>query len=297
MILYILPFFAFLFFAILGMLSSGIDRKIVGRIQWRVGPPWWQSFADFFKLIQKETLLPQGSQRILFFLAPFLGLVGLIAVASIFTGLFFGIPGDMITVIYSLLLPSLALLLGGASSANVLATIGVAREMKLLIGYELPFIISLLVPVMKCGSFYLDDLVQWQESSGAFALSLSGFIAFFTALISLIAKLGYTPFDIAEAETELAGGIIIEYSGRLLAIFKLMKWLLLSVGIFLLVLLFFNPGKNALLILLKYLGVLFLISLIRSTNPRLRIDQAITLFWGRLLLISLFAATLAFMGI
>ncbi|MFA5646037.1 MAG: complex I subunit 1 family protein [Candidatus Ratteibacteria bacterium] len=297
MILYILPLLGFLFFAILGMLSSSIDRKIVGRIQWRVGPPWWQSFADFFKLIQKETLLPEGSQKVLFLLAPFLGLVGLIAVASIITGLFFGIPGDMITVIYCLLLPSLSLLLGGASSANVLATIGVAREMKLLIGYELPFIISLLVPVIKSGSFYLDDLLQWQQSSGAFALSLSGFIAFFTALISLIAKLGYTPFDIAEAETELAGGIIIEYSGRLLAVFKLMKWLLLSVGIFLLVLLFFNAEKNALFIILKYLGVLFLISLIRSTNPRLRIDQALTFFWRWLLLISIFAATLAFIGI
>jgi hypothetical protein len=157
------------------------------------------------------------------------------------------------------------------------------------------FNLSLVKKVQTIPSIYYIPPKIWAHGYGR----IHTIKRFFNAVvpISLIAKLGYTPFDIAEAETELAGGIIIEYSGRLLAIFKLMKWLLLSVGIFLLVLLFFNPGKNALLILLKYLGVLFLISLIRSTNPRLRIDQAITLFWGRLLLISLFAATLAFMGI
>jgi len=292
-----IPAAAFVFFACLGMLSAAADRKLAARIQWRVGPPWWQSFADFAKLLAKETILPAGSQKFLFLAAPVFGLAGLTAVASMLAGIPFGVSGDVFTAVYCLVLPSLALVLGGASSGNILAAVGVGREMKLFLGYELPFIVALMVPVIRTGSIRLAEIVAWQQVHGATALSLSGAAALCVAVLALTGKLGAAPFDVSEAETELAAGIMIEYSGGLLALFKLMKWMLLSVGIALLAALFLNPAGNLFLAVVKYAAVLCAVTLIRSTNPRLRIDQALTFFWGWLFLAAAATAVLAFTGV
>lgn len=300
-----LVFPGFLFTAAAGMMTSWLDRKVTARIQWRVGPPWYQSFSDVVKLLGKETLIPRGCSRFTFFISPIIGFAGVILVSSILGRINLypqrSFIGDLIVLIYLLIFPALALIMGGSASRNTLASIGVSREMKLILAYELPFILAIIVPVIKGGvTINLGEIVEYQRLHGAFLWNPSCWFAFAAALLCVQAKLGIVPFDIAEAETEINGGPLIEYSGPLLGIFKLTKMMMMVVlPVFLLTLFaggvsFHGWGLAASLI--KYLLILVVIIVIKNTNPRLRIDQALRLFWGPMTIIAAAGVVLALMG-
>ncbi|MFC1667569.1 respiratory chain complex I subunit 1 family protein, partial [Candidatus Omnitrophota bacterium] len=229
-----LIFPGFLFTAVIGLVASWIDRKVTARVQWRVGPPWYQSLIDLVKLSIKEITIPRSSSsKLLFVIAPLIGLAASI-LASTFIWLAnlnlgsAGFRGDIIVIVYLLTLPAIALILGASASGNPLASVGLSREIKLMLAYELPFIIILTVPIIKSGGLLrLTDLIMFQSSSGAFVSSISGILAILVAIFCMQAKLGLVPFDMAEAETEIMGGVYIEYSGILLAIFKLTKFMMM----------------------------------------------------------------------
>lgn len=296
----------FLFSFICGMLVSWLDRKVTARLQGRVGPPWYQNFLDFAKLLAKETIIPKGGAKISFLLFPLIGLIGATIVSTIILKASFpshpSFLGDIIVVLYFLILPPLALILGGASSANPFASIGVAREMKLLLGYELPFILAVLTPFITIESLRIGEIVAHQARNGMmFTNHLSSSIAFFVALLCIQAKLGYPPFEVVEAETEIMGGPLIEYSGPPLAIFKVNKAMLLFILPAFLVTLYLGgfsfKGLNIIWSFLKYLLIVFFIIMIKNINPRLRIDQALNLLWKRIFLFSLMAMVLALLGL
>ena len=115
------------------------------------------------------------------------------------------------------------------------------------------------------------------------------------------AKLALVPFDIPEAETEITSGPLIEYSGSGLALYRLMKNMLLFTLPFFLIILFMGgwrlDGIHFIWGALKYVGVVALVTVIRNTNPRVRIDQAVRFFWGPITLTAIFAVLLAFMGL
>ncbi|MDD5528811.1 MAG: NADH-quinone oxidoreductase subunit H [bacterium] len=300
----IFPGFAFIF--ILSLIVSWIDRKVTARIHYRVGPPWYQGFADFLKLLGKETLIPAEGNKMVFLVSPIIGVVGAALVSFILMETNFNpgvtFVGDLIVILYLLVLPPLAIILGGSASANPLAAIGVSREIKLLIAYELPFIIAALIPVVKVDSIQLGSIINYQVQNGTiFTHSISGFLAFFVALLCMTAKLGYAPFDVAEAETELAGGAIIEYGGPPLAFTILSKQVLLFTAPIFLSTLFLGglqfKGLNILWAILKYVLVLVAFILIKNTNPRLRIDQIVKFFWGKVFIIALLAFVLAILGL
>ncbi|HOJ40334.1 MAG TPA: NADH-quinone oxidoreductase subunit H [bacterium] len=283
------------FFSLLGMLSGWVDRKITARIQWRVGPPWWQNFADLTKLTAKEVVVPVTAGPF-FFLAPVMGVAAVAVTGAVVLSALSGTGGetDVIVIIYLLVIPSLALILAGSSSGNPLASVGIARELKLVLGYELPFILALLVPVVKTGTTRLSTIFHLLQ--GPAVLSFSTIVALLVALFALLGKLGWVPFDVSEAETEIASGLLIEYSGWLLALFKLMKWMLLATGITFLVFYFLGGLAGPLTAVVKYIVLLVVMVLIKNTNPRLRIDQAMKFFWGWLTAFSLTAILLAFLG-
>lgn len=305
-IFYFLIFPGFLFTAVAGLLASWIDRKVTARVQWRVGPPWWQNFADFIKLLGKETIVPQGSSRATFLLAPIFGLAAVTIISTLLWLTMINpastFIGDLIVVLYLLTIPAIAVIIGGFASRNPLASLGASREMKLILSYELPFILVCLVPVIQAGgTIRLGEILNYQINNGMVLGSLSGPLAFIVAILCMQAKLTLVPFDIPEAEQEIMAGPYIEYSGPTLAVFKLTRQMMLFVVPMFLVVLFLGgiifSGWHILWGILKYVILLVIIVLIRNTNPRVRIDQAVKFFWGPMTLLAILAVLLALLGV
>ncbi len=301
----LLIFPGLLFTGFAGGLLSWFDRKLSARLQWRRGPVWFQPFADLAKLMGKETILPAEGSRPLFLFAPVAGLAAvLVASWIIWLSLLrpeMGFVGDLIAVFYLLSVPALALIVGGSASANPLASLGAGREIKLLLAYELPLLLSLLVPVVQAGSLRLGGILAHQSAAGSIAGSWSGLLALAAAVLCQQAKLGLPPFDIAEAETEISSGPLIEYSGPPLALFKFTKMLMLPVMPLFLVTVFWNGIGSSLgghlAAVAKVLALVTAAVLIKNTNPRLRIDQAVKFFWGPVTILAASALLLALFGL
>jgi len=286
---WILIFPGFLFTVALGLSASWIVRKVSALVQWRVGPPFYQPFVDVVKLIGKEILIPAEGQQIVFMAAPLVSLAGVLLLSTMLWRITIdptmAFVGDIIVAIYLMVLPSLALILGSSASASPHASIGTSREMKLVMGYELPLILALIVVIIKTAT-----LVEpgQQLSLAAIAeqtpvLSISGLLAFLVALLCVQAKLGFVPFDIAEAETEVASGVLIEYSGALLAVWKITQaMMLVALPLFLVMVFLGGFGTTGIELVWgigKFVLILVLLILIKNTNPRVRIDQAMKFFW------------------
>jgi NADH-quinone oxidoreductase subunit H len=296
----------FLFSGVMGLIVGWVDRKVTARLQWRVGPPWYQNFIDIMKLaLYKETLIPHGVPKAVFLGMPAIGLAAATLVSTMLLVVNLapqrGFIGDVIVVVYLLLIPPVALMLGAFASANSLASLGASREMKLMLSYELPFILALAVPIMKTGyAIKLGAIIANQYSMGSVITSASGAISFLVMLLCIQAKLGFIPFDMPEAETEIMAGTYIEYSGKPLAIFKLTKAILTFAIPVLMITLYFGGIKlnagGAIKTALEYVGILVLMIVIKNTNPRVRIDQAMRFFWGAATVLAAISVVLAYMG-
>jgi formate hydrogenlyase subunit 4 len=207
--------------AIVGLAYLGIDRVLVARMQARVGPPLAQPFRDISKLMMKESIIPNGSLRWLFQFAPIMCVMGSAALLLYIP--LFGQPalfegsGDAILIIYLLTIPSLALVAGGFASSSPYASVGAQREMVVMIGYEFPLSVTIvtlawrILQATDANAFALSTMAQYPIWDLVGPL---GFVGAILLLVSLIAvtpgELGRIPFDIAEAETELAGGMLVE---------------------------------------------------------------------------------------
>jgi len=307
-VIYVVYFVAygFLLTATIGLVASWIDRKVTARVQYRVGPPMLQPLIDIIKLLGKETLVPANASKTTFLITPLIGISSVMLVSTLLwlndMGSGHSFIGDLIVVVYLLTIPSISIIMGGFASRNPLASLGASREMKLILSYELPFILAIAVPIIKSGfSIKLGEILQFQAQNGVIAGSWSGVLALIVCIMCIQAKLGLVPFDMAEAETEIASGALIEYSGSGLAIYKLMKNMLLFVLPFFLIILFMGglrfDGIHLLYGILKYVGLVAIITVIRNTNPRVRIDQAVKFFWGPMTAIAIIAVILAFRGL
>lgn len=296
-----LIFPGFLFSAVIGLLAVWVDRKVSARLQWRVGPPWHQCFTDIIKLTGKETIYPRDT-KLTFLLAPYLGLLGL-AVAVTILGMAIlapaeGFAGDLLVFIYLLTIPAIALIIGASSSRNPLASVGASREIKLVLGYELPFLLAVITVIVKSGGMIrLGEIISHQSTTGSLFFSLSGAIAFVVMIACAQAKLGLAPFDIAEAEQEIMAGTLIEYSGLPLAVFKLTKAVMLYTMPVFLAALFLGKDLSPVFMALKFTLILVIFILIKNTNPRLRIDQAMRFFWGPVTVLALAGMLLALRGL
>jgi len=291
--------------AALGLAASWIDRKVTARLQYRVGPPLLQPLTDLVKLMGKETTVPSTATRPVFFAAPLTGLSAVMVASAVVwaanANAQSGFVGDWIVLIYLLVMPSLAMIAAGFASGNPVASLGASREMKLVLSYELPFVLALLVPViLSGGSIRLGALVEFQRESGAVAGNLSGLLALLVVILVTQAKLALVPFDIPEAETELAEGPLIEYSGPLLGTFRLMRNMMLFLLPFVAVTLYWGgaslSGWGFLWAFLKVVALVAVTTVIRNTNPRVRIDQAMRFFWGPVTVLAAASVVLALVG-
>jgi formate hydrogenlyase subunit 4 len=285
---------------VFSMLYRGIDRKLVAHMQGRVGPPIVQPFRDVQKLMMKESIIPDGAVSWLFKAAPFICLITS-ALLLLYIPLF-GLPallggfGDALLVVYLLILPSLALAVGGFASSSPYATVGAQREMVTLMSLEFPLAIAIVSLGWRIGRVTTADPFMFSTIAEHPIWSLVGplgivgaLILVFTLMVVTSGKGAKVPFDAAEAETEIAGGILVEYSGRNLCLFYIAD-IIKAFAMASLVVALFIPYNlsplieigtpvlagivDGLFFLVKVLAVMFIgISLIRTAMARFKISQ------------------------
>ena len=284
------------------------ERRLLGRFQNRVGPNRWgpfglfQPLADLLKLLTKEDLMPDGADRVVFPLVPILMVAPLLlmtavipfaqntALASLHVGVLYFLAVSSVT--------SVAIFMAGWSSNNRYAMFGAARAVAVLISYEVPVVLSLLGVVMVAVSMSLGSIVEAQ----ALPFILVQPLAFLVFLAGMSAELNRSPFDVAEAESEIIAGYHTEYSGVKFALIQAAEYGGVGVVAAVAATLFLGGWSGP---LSEYLGwlwfllktgiVVFLFIWFRATYPRLRIDQIMAFSWKFLLplsIINLFTVTL-----
>jgi NADH-ubiquinone oxidoreductase chain 1 len=279
-----------------------LERKVLGSMQRRVGPDTVgvygiaQPFADALKLLVKEMVLPQQSQRVIFILAPAVTLIcALLALGVIPFG-----PGLMIADLelgwlFALAVSSVAvygILFAGWSSNSTYSLIGGLRSCAVLVSYELALSGAALGAVFLVGSFSLTNITEYQESIWL-AIPLIPLLLIF--LITCLSELSRTPFDLQEAESELVAGFFTEYSAFIFVAFFLSEYCSMVVLSTLTAILFFG-GSNSIFGIdwltlsgssislgLKTCFLLFCIIWVRATLPRMRYDQLQVFCWTVLL--------------
>jgi len=279
-----------------------VERKVVARLQDRLGPnrvgPYGllQTLADALKLLTKEDIVPAGAEPISFNLAPVLVLFPTIMVLGVIPFSRGIIGADLnIGVLYIVALGSIgvmAILMAGWSSNNKYALLGGFRVVAQLLSYEIPMVLAMLSAVLLAGTMSMEGLA---EAQGGGFLSIPYWhiffvpLAFFIYLISALAELERTPFDLLEAESEIVAGYFIEYSGMKFAWFYLANYINTILLSAIATTLFLGGWQGPfvdrfpVLGLFYFLGKAFLMTLIifwiRGTYPRLRIDQLMGFAW------------------
>lgn len=288
--------FGFLSVVVLAMIWY--ERKLLARIQMRIGPmrvgPFGilQTIADAIKLVTKEDIIPSETDKTLYWLAPIVVFVPSFVVWTVipFTpslviqemelGLLFVLACSTLSIV--------GLIMAGWSSANKYSVLGALRSTAQLVSYEIPIIVTALTIAMLADSLNLIEIVQVQSSVAYILFQPLGLALFF---IAALAELGRTPFDIYHAESELVGGPFVEYSGAHWSIFYLAEYFNTFLFATLVSLLFLGgwlgpwlPGIVWLFI--KIFIVISIIFWIRGTYPRLRIDQLMEVGWKGLVPLS-----------
>ena len=267
----------------LSPLFEGVIRKLKARIHSRVGPPVVQPYFDLLKLLGKEDL--QVSNSYLLRLAPILALSSLLLAALLIPiGAVrppLGSTGDALLLVYVISLAAVATMLTAMVSESPYSMVGMTREMMMMLTVEPILAVSLIVAAVNARSFMLADMVAWHSLHGP---SLSMILAAAALFLAMQAQVGKLPFDIAEAEQEIVGGMYVEQSGPKFALFKwaLMAKMVLFSAILVEVFLpwpkTLNLPLDVLITLVKMLVVIVLIGIIDSVNPRVKINQALSYF-------------------
>ena len=311
---YILIYPGFLFCFVVGMLLSGIDRKLVARMQKRVGPPICQPFYDFFKLLGKETIIPAAANRTVYLLAPLLGLAALVTIQvliPVFRFTAFSGVADVIVILYLLLIPALATIMGAAASGSPYAGVGLSREMVTILACELPLLMVLLAVAKTVGNamgtglcFSLSEIAAYQSAHGSLLLRPSMIPAALAFLLVIPGETGSHPFDAAEAETEICEGMLAEYSGKPLGVYKLSHAIKLLTMTSLFVALFLGglgTGVTALDALIHVAlcaaVTVVTVSFVHAITARLRIEQIFKFYWTVVAGLALISLVLAWFGL
>ena len=311
---YILIFPGFLFCFLCGGLLVGIDRKLVARMQKRVGPPILQPFYDFFKLCGKETIVPAAASRTTFLAAPLVGLAALVVIQ-----LFIPIHGfaafngmaDVIVILYLLLIPALSAILGAAASGSPYAGVGLSREMVTIIACELPLVLVLLAIARTVGNamgtglcFSMNAIAEYQAANGSLITKASMIPAAIAFAMVIPGETGSHPFDTAEAETEICEGMLAEYSGAPLAVYKLSHYVKVLTMTSLFVALFFGgvgtgivAVDGLIVFVLCVIATALFISLVHAVTARLKIEQVFKYYWTVVSGLALVSLVLAWYGL
>ena len=278
-----------------------LERKFAARMQSRIGPyrvgyhGLLQPIADALKLMMKEDIVPTAADRPIYNLAPIVFLIPCMLIfATIPFAPWLGVADLNIGILFFIAVSSMeivGLFMAGWGSNNKYALLSAMRAVNQIISYDLPYIFSALVPVMLAGSLRLSGIAAPQEGGHWFIFyPVIGQLAFIAFIISTLAAENRVPFDILEAESELVAGFRVEYSGMKFALIQLGEYAHMVASSFLGALLFLGawggPGPDWLdpiWFLLKAMFVFLLVTWIRWSFVRMRVDQILALSWKVLL--------------
>ena len=277
----------FLFLLILALAGEYLDRKLYARMQNRIGPPWFQPFADLVKLLAKELIIPEQADRVIFKILPLIACAAA-ATAFLFIPIWkpdtlFNFSGDIVAVIYIMTIPTLAYFLGGWYSRSLYSLIGSMRVLTQLFSYEVPLLMAVLAPGVLASSWTFSAAINFYSANGF--LFLVNIIGFAVALTAVQGKLEKIPFDIPEAETEIVAGTFTEYTGPLYAYFKLAMNMQAIAAAGLLAAVFMPFGYNSgfffgiIIYLIKIAFIIALLTVIRTIFARIRMDQMVNFCW------------------
>jgi NADH-quinone oxidoreductase subunit H len=280
------------------------ERKVVARFQQRMGPTktgpagLLQGFADALKLVTKEDIRPTNADRWVFEFAPYATFIPVFLVLVVLPfaenwgvrnlglGVFF--------VFAVLGLNIVGVMMAGLGSGNKYALLGGVRAAAQMISYEIPLVISLLAVAMVAGTLNLNEMALLQESRPFILIQPLAFVIFFTAMLS---ELHRAPFDIPVAESEIVGGYFVEYSGIRWSMFQLSEYAaLFAFSVFGSVIFLggwawpygTELGWGFQLFLTAVKSIIFILAVfwVRTTLPRLRIDQLMNFCWKVLIEVS-----------
>jgi NADH-quinone oxidoreductase subunit H len=281
-----------------------LERKFAARMQSRIGPyrvgphGILQPIADAVKLMMKEDVIPTAADRPIYNLAP---IVFLLPCMFIFATIPFapglGVADLNIGVLFFLAVSSMeivGLFMAGWGSNNKYALLSAMRAVNQIIAYDLPFIFSALVPVVLAGSLRLGDIAAAQAGLWFIAYPVIGQLAFIAFVVSTVAAENRAPFDILEAESELVAGFRVEYSGMKFALIQLGEYAHILGSSFLGALLFLGawsgPGPEWLgpvWFLIKAMVMFLVVTWVRWSFVRIRVDQILALSWKALMPLTL----------
>ena len=309
-ILMLLFFPGGLFLIFMGLMYEWADRKLMAQYQNRIGPRWFQPLADVIKLLAKEEIVPDNVHRGLFLAVPVVAMTGALT-AALYVPLLglapaYSFPGDLVVTIFLLSLMTICLGLAGANTRDRFSLIGSVRTMTQLFSYEAPFLLALLGPALVARSWQISEIVKYTQTH--LWLVIPQVIGFVVAIIGLMGKLELPPFDAPEAETEIVGGALTEYSGRGLGLFRLGKDIELVVGLTLIAA-FYLGGFSIPFVALTGIAadiagivlffvetalLLVIVAGLQSLFARLRIDQTVGMWWrwGALLVLAQWGVTM-----
>jgi NADH-quinone oxidoreductase subunit H len=291
-----------------------LERKVAARFQDRIGPNrvgplgLLQPIADAIKLITKEDLVPRNADAVVHLAAPVLVIVSAFLVIAVIPFAInmapVNLPSGMVYLIAVSGLSPLGIFLAGWSSRNKYSLLGAMRSVAQLVSYEIPQVLSTIPVVLWTGSLSLVTVFDAQREFGWWILSPPGFLAFLILLISSIAEVNRTPFDLPEAESEIIAGYHTEYSGMRFGLFFLAEYLSVFAVSCVATTLFLGGGMpfpffefptnflgdnsfsyflvDMILIpifLAKVLFFIFLMFWIRVTLPRMRVDRLMNFAW------------------
>ena len=279
MIFEVLIYPGILFTVFMSIFYYGIVRKIVARMQNRVGPSWFQPFYDLLKLLGKEDIDPEQAKPG-YTLWPLIALTCALMVALIIpmAGIV-AIPGaaDLLIVIYFITFSSIALYMSGFASGNPFGVIGSIRGIIQMIAYEFPFVVSVLVPVFLLKTLNPMEINLFQITNGPFAYMFP--FAAIAFLISILGEAEIPPFHVPRAHQEIVSGYATEYSGPRLALLELTHFVKLFVMISLFQALYLGGSLTFLTFLTRTLLVLLIVIVSSTVMARLRINGTLKILW------------------
>lgn len=272
---------------------AGFNRKIIGRLQKRHGPKWYQEYLDIFKLLSKKSV----SHGWIFDFGVIMALGGIIGTAMFMplTSSFLAFENydNFFIFVYLLAVGMLGMAMSASGSGNPWASIGVMRALTTMLAYEVPFMIVVLTIIKISGSSSLTEIQLFQQISGnnwfIIALPLGGIVA----VLALMGMLGKKPFETYIAPAEIASGPMVEYGGKQLGMLFILHEISVFIEVSLFVHLFLGGATNIFIFIVKYAAVYTFVNLISNVNGRFKIDQVVKFFYKWPLLMAVAQAVVA----